>query len=268
MKFFVPALLALSLPLAASAASAAPANAPVVKSPASKISIDPKARAIFARATKLYGAAKGLSAIWKGYVDESGIANSSLDFDRAGRLRLINGGNFEPLVIVDGKTKWILNVALPNQKGHVSYSKEEADKGSALFEMGLIAPGLSNILGDLLVQSSPLDAERVKTAFEVYGLRAFRAETLSPQPLNGQMCDLVRITFVSSTSTGRERLEQRTYWFSRSDARLMRLQGKIMHGGKQKSVGDWQMSKQEFNPKFAPGIFRFTPPRGAVLQKN
>ena len=261
---FSCALLALSLSTAT--VLAAPAKAPVSSRPA-KVSIAPATRTVLARATKFYGAAQGLSARWVGQIDDDKIVNSSLDFDRAGRLRLVNCNSFEPLIVIDGKSRWSLEASEINAKGRAVYTKVEADKSEALVEMALIAPGLSNILGDLLVKSSPLDAKQVEAAVELYGLRAFRAVTLAPQPLNSQTCDLVRITFVSSTFVGRERIEQKTYWFARSDGRLMRLQDKITHGGKPKSHGDWQMTAQTFNPTFAPDTFKFVPPKGAVLAK-
>ena len=263
MKIIVTALLALYFTVAS---WAAPIKPTVTSKSNHKIEIDAKARAVFVRATKIYGNLKGLSASWSGVIDEGATVKSSLDFDRAGRLRLANGNPFESLVVIDGKTRWSLEA--PREKGkRPAYTQIEIAEDEAMVEMRLISPGFTNILGELLIKSNPLDVKNVEEIFEPFGLRAFRATTLPPQFLGSQLCDLVRITYLSSTFSGLERIEQRTYWFARSDGRLIRFQGKIMHGGKQKSVGDWRMISQTFNPKFAPNTFKFTPPQGAVLRK-
>lgn len=236
--------------------------------PVTKISVDAQARAVFARAAKSYGAAKGLSASWKGRDGYGDAASGALDFDRAGRLRLAKAGALEPLIVLDGKTRWSLNQPEDvDEKGRRTYSRIEADADEIYLEIQ-IADEPTGTLGELLSGGSPFDAEEVAMHVEILQLQELRATLLAPQSLDGQLCDLVRISEISASDNKRNPLhvEQKTYWFARSDGRLMRLQHKIMVGSKEKSSADWRISAQTFDPKFAPDTFKFTPPKGAVLQ--
>lgn len=264
MKFFVPALLALAFPGIAAAAPAKPAAA---KPSTSKISIDARARAVFARATRLYGAAKGLGVRWKGHDGYRDSISASLDFDRAGRLHLANSNVLESVIVVDGKNRWSLSA--PQKGTKPVYTRVESEENEVFDEMGRNRE-LASALGGLLAKSTPFDAEQMEMKFELLQLQEFRAVLLAPQPFGGQMCDLVRISEISPPTFTRHTLRtgQKTYWFARSDGRLMRVQQRILFGSKEKSTGDWQIIAQTFNPKFAPNTFKFTPPRGAKLETD
>ena len=240
--------------------------------PATKVVVDPKARAIFARATKLYGAAKTLRIRWKSRNESGELATNSLDFDRAGRLRLAGAELIQPLVVVDGKNRWSLDDIYDADKGSIRiYSRAEAELNEVHFEMQT-APGIAGVLGMLIGEVNPLEADVVSTESESLELSEFRAVLLPPQSLNGQACDIVRIACVQALNPEVvedeiQKVTQQTYWFSRENGALMRFENRLMGSGTKLNPSDWQITEQTFNPKFAPDTFKFTPPKGAVLAK-
>ena len=266
MKILVPALLALSFPVAS---LAAPAKALVAKA---RVSIAPEARAIFARASRLYGAAQGLSVRWKGRNKLDEAVNGSLDFDRAGRLRLKPADElFDTLVVMDGTEMWILERERVNERGQVEYKKiDDANEYGMNREILETSPTLSGILGRLLFKIGPFDGEEFKIKVANTSLREYRSVMLTPQPLDGEPCDRVRISETFRARDGKRDLltvEQQTYWFARSNGRLMRLQEHSVDNGLDLGTTDYQITKQTFNPTFAPDTFKFVPPKGAVLAK-
>ena len=235
--------------------------------PATKIAIDPKARAIFARALKLYGTAQGLSVRWKAPGEFDEPAQSSLEFDRAGRLRLASDDVFEPLIVFDGKERWELDKSQLNEREQVQYTRESADESDLTMELAGV-PGVAGAIGGLLSGIDALAAERIADNSDT---REFRATLLPAQPFGGQACDLVRITAISGTSGNpKDPLwhNQQTFWFARTDGRVMRFQERSGTANEAMSATDSQIIAQTFDPKFAPNTFKFTPPKGAVLSKD
>ena len=70
------------------------------------------------------------------------------------------------------------------------------------------------------------------------------------------------------TTASGETVKQETFWFARSDGRLVRLQTREVEGKEAARTTDEQVTKQTFNPTFSPDTFKFAPPPGAVLSKD
>ena len=240
--------------------------------PKTKISIDAKARAVFARAVKLYGETKGLKARWKSRDENGKTLAGSLDFDRAGRLRLAGTELIQPLVVLDGKNRWSLDDIYDTDESSIRvHSRAESEPDEVYFEMQT-APGIAGALGTLLSRVNSLEADVLRTESENWGLSEFRAVLLPPQPLNGRACELVRISRFQAMNPEAEneiqKVIQQTYWFSRENGALLRFQEGLAGDGIKVAPSDWQITEQKFNPQFAPDTFKFTPPKGAVLQEN
>ena len=246
----------------------APGIALIAATPPPKISIDPKARAIFGRSSRLYSSARGLKARWKGRDEYGENFDVALDFERAGRLRLTDSAALEPLVVFDGKNRWSLGATDLDGQGRATYSRAQSEEDEAFFEL-LLSSGMQGALGNLLDRNNPLDDEVARIGAEVSDLRELRALLLPAQPLNGQACDLVRISQIHSMPRkSPQTVEQQTYWFARSDGALVRFQERSVTSGKETSASDSQITEQNFNPQFAPDTFKFTPPPGAKLETD
>ncbi len=287
MKIFVPALLALSLtstvyavptkavkpierPLRIEAAltqTGEPTKVPL------KIEIDARARAIVERGAALYRSTQGLSAKWQ-RTEDGKTDVASFDFDRAGRVRTVNCYSEEPLTVFDGKISWALNNPSPDGKGPTTFRRQTVETNDAewLARQALEGVGgLPGLMTDFPYNFSPLNEERIQKSAEKSEFLELHAKLLPAQPLARQACDLVRITTVAHSSYIAKHpvtTSQDTYWFARSDGRLMRLQRRVIIASKQVSSSDIQIITQTLNPTFAPDTFEFTPPKGAVLQKN
>ena len=266
MKIILCAYLALATPLVA---AAAPTQKPLAKAPV--VNVAPKARAIFARAVGLYGKTKGLKARWKSRDENGKVLIGSLDFDRAGRLRLAGAELIQPLVVLNGKTRWSLDdIRDDDEKSIRVYARAEAEPDEIYFEMQT-APGIAGALGTLLGEINLLEADVLRTESQSLGLSEFRAVLLPPQVFNRQACEIVRITHVQAMNPEVEdeiqKVTQQTYWFSREDGALRRFQNQLVASGTTSNPSDWQITQQTFNPKFAPNTFKFTPPKGAVLSE-
>ncbi len=242
----------------------APCIAVAPPKPKAVVQVDPKARALFARAVELYSELDGLRVAWT-QTEDGEKTNASFDFDRAGRVRIENADPFEALKIIDGKNEWTLDESRTNDAEEVRYTREVLEEDSAA-SYSLIALELSfGVAGEFafwLDETNPLDTYMVPLLAEALELREFRASLLSPQPFGGQPCDLVRITTKGDTT------EQKTYWFARADGRLMRYQERESRGNAEFRSQDFQITEQTFNPAFAPDTFKFTPPAGAKLEKE
>ena len=239
--------------------------------PKAVVQIDPKARALFARAVELYSALDGLRVAYN--VTEKGEyswndgekTEASFSFDRAGRVRIAGADVFETLKVIDGKYQWTLDESRANEADEVRYTRETLDEGSAASDSLTaleLSFGVAGAFYSLLDQTNPLSAEEVAAQTEGLELREFRASLLSPQPFGGQPCERVRITTRGRTT------EQKTYWFARADGRLMRYQEREVQGKSEITANDFQITAQEFNPQFAPDSFKFTPPKGAKLETD
>ena len=264
MKIILFACLALVIPVATRAAPAQKSAAETLV-----ISVDPKACAIFARAAKLYGAAKTLRVRWKSRNENDEISTNTLDFDRAGRLRLAGAELVQPLVVIDGKTRWSLDdIYDVDEKKIRVYSRTEVEPDGIYFEMQT-APGIAGTLGTLLGEVNPLEADVLRTQLEKSGLSEFRSVFLLSQTLNEQACEIVRIYRVQATNPEAEneiqKVIQQTYWFSHKSGALLRFQERLVGSGIKLKFSDSQIIAQTFNPTFAPKTFQFTPPKGAVL---
>ena len=232
--------------------------------PKAIVQIDPKARALFARAVELYSELDGLSVAWT-QTEEGEKTNASFDFDRAGRVRIESHYDFEALTVIDGKNKWTLDESRANEAEELRYTREILDEDLAasysLTSLGL-SFGVTDAFYPPLDGVNSLDDEEVEAEIEGLELSEFRASILSAQPFGGQPCERVRITIKGDTT------EQKTYWFARQDGRLMRYQERQSRGNDEFGAKDFQITSQTFNPTFAPEIFKFTPPKGAVLSKE
>ena len=240
---------------------------PAIKTP-SKVSIAPKAYAIYARALDVYGELDGLSVKWS--VNSSGkTENSAFDFDRKGRARMVNGYTGEPLAVFDGKISSTLSH--PSRGGKVTYRQQTIDENDTdwlAMQMVEGAGGLPEKLAEFLRHYNVLDPQLVQQRAEKQDFLELRVLLLKPQPFGGQACDLVRMTSVARSPYIDKHpivTEQNTFWFARSDARLMRLQSRFLVANKDNSYSDSQIIEQTLNPKFAPDTFKFTPPKGAIL---
>ncbi len=235
--------------------------------PKTKISVDARAKAIFARAVKIYGETKGLKARWKSRDENGKTLIGSLDFDRVGRLA---GAEFgQPLVVLDGKNRWSLDdIHNTNEKNIRVYARAKTEPDEVYFEMQT-APGIAGVLGTLLGEVNPLEADVLRTESESLGLSEFRAVLLPAQSFNGQVCEVVQITHVQAMNPEAEneiqKVIQQTYWFSHENGALRRFQNRLVGSGTTLNSSDWQITEQAFNPDFAPDTFKFTPPKGAVL---
>ena len=278
MKIILCACLALTFPVAAAPAPAKPA------AQIASVSIDPKAHAIFARAATLYkivplrGNLRALLVNWKTNERVTGepdaTYNSSLEFEVSGRLRLKTpDAIYRTLIVSDGKIMWLqLRFPDPISNSTLEHQTLYAETAwiSAMDEIQAsneIAVNFYHLLSGINI----LDSKNIEYEMIDYGLTEVRAIVLPAQPFNGKACELVRITKISpndSTPGGGRSVQQLTYWFARSDGQLMRLQNRTTMGADASDVSDSQITKQDFNPKFAPDTFKFTPPKGAKLRAN
>ena len=239
--------------------------------PKPKVSIDPKAYAIYARALDVYGDLDGLSVKWS--ASRAGTTeNSAFDFDRKGRARVINGYTEEPLAVFDGKIS--SSLSHPASDGTVTYRQQIIDENDAdwlAMQMVEGAGGLGGKLMNFLKRYDVLEPQLVQQRAEKQDFLDLRVILLKPQPFGGQACDLVRITSVARSPYIDNHpivTEQNTFWFARFDGRLMRLQNRFLVANENSPASDSQVIEQTFNPKFTPATFKFTPPKGAVLTKN
>ncbi len=285
MKILLFACLALTFPVAAWAAPAKfviPTNASV------KVDVAPKARTIFARAAKLYDVTrpnhrlKTLRVAWRyfgfvPYYQERTFLKSSFEFDARGLLRVQSSDPSSPLTVIDGKNQWFV-AKRDEEKFPTIYRRaipSEVGARASVFEvLGATDIDVAWELTKLLQGSSKLSQKNVAQRVG-HDISQFKAEVLAPQTFDGKICDLVRVTIRHRDNFGSDADKSYsyfTYWFARSNGALVRLQSLLTSGeGKEKREEqrtDSQITKQEFNPKFAPDTFKFTPPKGAKLQIN
>jgi len=227
-----------------------------------KADVSPQARAIFARARNLYLNAKGLHLKWTFHqlgdgtteTDNGSKEERELRWDKPNRLFLKGGAMMFPQVAVDGKTSvqlhdvanqyWVRTLPPGAAKEEVEADLEDAtNKENALF---------------LVVEKNVLSAKEIAEAQKERLFDTLRARVLAPQFFGGQTCDLVRVTQTQrDTSEDPVQGPQQTFWFARSDGRLVRWQN-------QSDNTDSQVTLQDFNPKFKPEDFVIVPPQGAV----
>ena len=284
MKFIVLACLALAvpaIPMAAPAKFIIPTNASV------KVDVAPKARTIFARAAKLYDVTrpnhrlKTLRVAWKyfafiPYYQERTFLKSSFEFDARGLLRVQSSDSSTPLTVIDGKNQWFV-AKRDEEKFPTVYRRTSPSRVGVLAGVFKVLGAVDNDVAwemtKLLQGSSDLSQKKVAQRVG-HDISQFKAAVLAPQVFNGELCDLVRVTIRHRDNFGSDADKEYsyiTYWFARSNGALVRLQSLLTSGeGKEKQEQqrtDAQITKQEFNPKFAPNTFKFTPPKGAVLRK-
>ena len=243
-------------------------------------SVDARARAIFERATTLYGDLDGLHLEWTTtefdpQFNDRAPHKAALDYDRAGRLRLEDPQSLDALMVIDGKTRSTVDTSDYDDEGNskVTYQIEKLDadivEGEVEFELsGQISPVIA-IVRRFLDSNNPY-AEAPTETITGKALLAYRAAILPAQPFDGQPCDLVRVTTRfddDGTTVPGLTTKQETYWFARKDGRLMRVQVHSVEGNQQPRTSDSQIIEQTFDPKFAPDTFKFVPPKGAVLRK-
>ena len=264
----------------------APRIAVAAPTPKAQVSIDPAAVAIFARAAALYQELDGLHLEWKvearntPLTGETPSYRAALDFERAGRLRLADPEGLESLIVIDGQRRWGVNSSDfgdgDDDELITTYQSEKLDEGDAPYraiEELQTADSLTFAVSSLLEGSNQIEGITAETLAQIaaFPTSQFRAALLPAQPFDGQACDLVRITtrFINPyTTASGETVKQETFWFSRSDGRLVRLQMREVEGQGAAQTTDEQVTEQTFNPTFAPDFFKFTPPRGAVLSKD
>ena len=233
------------------------------------VSVDARARVIWARAIALYHATPKLRVTWR---TDGGTDLSSLEFSRAGLLRLKLPGT-EELTVVDGKNSWHLDAFAiePQDKAH--YTREPIEPGeaypAALMGLDFGSP-LSDALGGFLGARQDLWNSQIDSQVRALKLTKYRVTVPPAQTLNGEMCDLVRFETVAPNpdKTPGSTTNQKTYWFARSNGRLVRLQFRSQVGKNDGDESDEQIDTQDFNPTFAPDAFKFVAPKGAVLQAN
>ena len=283
IKLIVPALVALAFPIAVGAAPAQPVKANKVPA---KVEIDAKARAIFARAVVLYKPLKTVRLEWKtdavyryvmggtAFKSPSSYV-STLDYSREGGLKVQRPNEFTFLDLVNGKMKWTVDNHHSDDAGksRLTYHEENIDSGGIYNELQMelwtSAPPLSEELGNLLAGTNSLDAPHVNVIVVAEKLLQLRVSLLPPLAMNGQVCDLVRFTKrYKDIGAKAATILQETFWFERASGRLVRAQTHSVTGPNDSKTSDQQVTAQTFNPKFAPDTFKFTPPKGAVLQKN
>lgn len=266
----VAAALCLSSPSTAEAApkNAAPKAARPVAQP--KAIVEPKARALYARAAKLYSGAKGLRLNWT-VLDSKpkALQTRELRFDRKGhlfyrRVFVAGKGDFvegkrDSVTAVDGKT--IINYH--RYADSSIYTQDDVVKFRPLgnFEAeDILGPESVNEVGlGVVVNENPLTAEGV----EDDNFETLRAVVLPARLFKGEMCDLVRVTETSRREASDPLLvEQRTFWFARTNGRLMRWQAHAHSRGVVLQQTDAQVTLQQFDPKFGAGEWTFTVPKG------
>ena len=273
MKFIAVALLALSFPIVAVAAPAkAPvAKAPVVRAPVAKaqVSIAPEARALWKRAVALYHNTDKLQFAWRRPQD----ATASFHFDRAGFL-FLHAVDFDETVVIDGLNKWTLDESKTYLGNAPVYTRENVSGDGRAYAASIVALrrafGVGPEIGALLDGGDQESPNLIESSARNPNLIGYRATVLPAQPYGGQACDLLRITLTKSDNqaAGGRMTQQKTYWFARSDARLLRFQNRFSTKEERPLDTDYQITEQTFNPKFAPDTFKSTPPKGAVLSKD
>ena len=269
MKIFVPALLLATLaPVAATLG--APAKKPAAKSQSAKVSVDPKARALFARAIAFYKPARTLSVAWT--ITEDGVSTpASFDLDRAGRLRFADNNLSTALTVIDGKTMWTLDLSGAAYGEAAHYQRDAVEAGGAPLRVMLMleAPlGLSATLVDWLSGDNTLDAGAIAAQMRGMEYSNYRVALLPAQPLGGVACDIVRVSTKATDPDGEVDQTQTTYWFARGDGRLMRFQERALFGSTVAQDADSRITAQKINVTFAPDTFKFVPPQGAVEDKD
>lgn len=226
----------------------------------SKAVVAPKARALFARAAKLYSGAQKLRFNWK-VRDE--VANTTrkceLRFDRKGRFLL----HSNIYLNINGQTLGIYNKyenTYGEQKLVPDQIRDELE--NQLQSMGSIEDGLG-----VVTDKSPLEAEALQLELTSYYFETLRASVLPALAFGGQTCDRVRITQVQRAFKDSSLVNtQQIFWFARSDGRLMRWQLHKTRAGQTDKQTDSQVTLQDFNPTFSASEFVLIVPKGAKRQ--
>lgn len=257
------ALFVFSLVTITYAAPAKPKSpAKTVKAPP-KISVDPKARAIFDRATALYHGTKNLRIVWRDSFED---ADSSLEFSRVGLLRL-NIPSSEELWVVDGKFIWHLG-GFDDPKLYTRVPSHAGAYQAARWTLNFSGSDFTAKISDLLNGRQMLSQSDLDWSVKFLKLSKFRAVVLPAQKQNGQLCDVVRFNGVHpNLDNPREQvIYQQIYWFAHSDGRLLRFQERASVGNNKPLQSDCLIKVQDFKPTFAPNTFKFVPPKGAKLK--
>ncbi len=228
--------------------------------------VSQQARAIFARATKLYSGAQTLRLKWKvSDEDTEETEDRELRLDRKGRLFLKGQFALYTALAVDGKTAIEYDADLNEYTKKTLAPGEASEEVESQLEFATIVDeGLIPVAGE-----NPLDADGIEAGIGARSFETLRASVMPAQPFGGEACDLVRIS-VASRDEDDDALvtKQQTYWFARSDGRLMRWQTQTVTDGEARDVTDGQVTLQEFNPTFSAKDFAFTVPKGAKLSED
>lgn len=231
--------------------------------------VEPRARALFARATKLYSGVRRLRFNWVVRDEATKTTDArELRFDRAGRFWLRGQffpGQFprSPFAAIDGKT------GIYYDEGPRTFIQEHLTPDAAreavehqlivasAFDEGLVA----------VASLDPLEAGNLQEHLDSRFFQTLRATVLPSLTFGGETCDVVRIHETSRDSPKSALVTgQRTFWFARKDGRLMRWQTRS--DGEMSQQTDSQVTIQEFNPKFGASEFAFTLPKGAQLETD
>ena len=239
------------------------------------ITVEPAARAIFERASDLYSNLKTWRLKWREThsdhaFDSDAPGSKTILFDRAGRVRIEDPQGLESLVVIDGKARYAVDTSSVKLGGRATYTRESIEKSDETHALAEIVDAGQGMLENLLEGDNPLEDHMVQLQASVGKLRSLSAKVLPPQPFGGGACDIVRITtryLDAATARTGETTEQRTFWFARSDGRLMRWQTKSVEGNSSPTTTDAQVQTQDFDPVLSAQEFVFTQPTGAVLSK-
>lgn len=271
MNFFLAATVAtLLLP---PSVWAAPKSKPVARPGAV---VEPRARALFARAHKLYSGLRGLRLQWTVLDSQTNTIDArELRLDPKGRLFL--RGHFGPFSVstIKGETSLLysdrLNTfikedvkqqggtrsAVANQLVEAAFNHE-----GTVDELIAIV-GASASAGHF--SGNPLSVEAVQGGLRSEEFLTLHATVLPSRSFRGEVCDLVRIVKVRSAPGAMDNApnvtRDQTYWFARSNGRLMRLQVPLARA--EDGQTDAQITFQRFNPKFGAKDFTFALPKDA-----
>ena len=246
--------------------------------------IDPKARAVLARAVGFYEKVDALHFAWKTHQDNANEIGafddftSSLDFERSGSISIRNGNPHTDIplrIIAQGTSRVLLDENYEDEGGKVfHYTVRKVDKNplKALEPISDDLPEPAMLLIDWLKGQQMFDEPAKVEELQGYGLTGFRVLLMSPQTVQGEICDIVRQSSLSDEQAAGIEVNSAFhtfYWFARSDGRLLRIQeqGQI-EGAPAHYYEDTQITAQQINPTFAPDTFKFVAPKGAVLTKN
>ena len=187
--------------------------------------VEPRARALFARACKLYSGVQALRLNWIVRDEKANTADArELRFDRKGRFWL--RGQFyksqfpqSPVSVIDGTSgfyydegpkTYILEKLTPN-------AAREAVEHQLIFASA-VDEGLMAV-----ASLDPLEAGNLQQHLNSRYFQTVRASVLPALTFRGHRCDRVRLIETSRDNPNSALVtQQRTYWFARSDGRLMR----------------------------------------------